>query len=119
MRTWLLAAGLAGATAVALGAVAAHAASPEDVHRLEVAARYLMWHALALLGVAWLATTTARRWATAAGCLFLAGIVLFCGSLALSVALSQDSVAMAAPAGGLSFIAGWLVLAVAGLRSRA
>jgi len=118
MKIWLIIAGLAGAAAVALGAMAAHVAEPEAAHRLETAVRYLMWHGLAMLGVTWLATTAVRRWANLAGGLFLAGMVLFCGSLALSALTGNHMVTMFAPAGGLAFIAGWLALALAGLRSR-
>ena len=118
MKPWLIFAGLAGALAVALGAMAAHVAEPEAAHRLETAVRYLMWHALALVGVAWLATTAARRWANLAGGLFLSGMVLFCGTLAFSALGGHQAVTLLAPAGGLSFIAGWLALALAGLRWR-
>lgn len=118
MRPWLVLAGLAGAVAVALGAMAAHLAEPEDAHRLEVAVRYLMWHALALLGVAWLATGPARRWALISGGLFCTGMVLFSGSLALSVATGIESVTLLAPAGGMAYMAGWLALGLAGLTTR-
>ena len=117
MRIWLITAGLAGAAAVALGAMAAHVAEPEAAARLETAVRYLMWHALALLGVAWLAGTPVRRWAGLAGALFLAGMVLFCGTLAVSALTGNQTVTMLAPAGGMAFIAGWLALALAGLRA--
>jgi len=118
MRSWLVIASLAGAVAVALGAMAAHVADPDDARRLEVAVRYLMWHALALLGVAWLATGAARRWASVAGGLFCAGMLLFSGSLALSVATGTESVTLVAPSGGLAYMAGWLALGLAGLTLR-
>ena len=118
MKPWLIIAGLAGALAVALGAMAAHVAEAEAAHRLETAVRYLMWHALALLGVTWLATTGARRWANLAGGLYLSGMVLFCGTLAFSALSGHQALTLLAPAGGLAFIAGWLALALAGLRWR-
>lgn len=118
MRLWLILAGLDGALAVVAGALAAHAADPAGKERLEVAVRYQMWHAIALLAVAWLATTVARRWANAAGSAFAAGTVLFCGSLYLSVVLASNAVTVVAPIGGTAFILGWLLLAVAGLRSK-
>ena len=68
--------------------------------------------------MAWLATTAARRWANLAGGLFLSGMVLFCGTLAFSALGGHHAITMLAPAGGLSFIAGWLALALAGLRWR-
>ncbi len=118
MKIWLVLAGLAGAAAVALGAMAAHIAEPEAAHRLEVAVRYLMWHALAMVGIAWLAGTAVHRWATLAGCLFATGMVLFCGSLTASAMTGDMGITMLAPAGGMAFIAGWLALAIAGLRWR-
>jgi uncharacterized membrane protein YgdD (TMEM256/DUF423 family) len=118
MRPWIVLAGLSGATAVVVGAVAAHGVGAVSAQRLDIAARYQMWHALALLAVAWLTTTGARRWAHAAGALFLAGIVLFCGSLELSVVTGSNGVTVAAPVGGTAFILGWLALVVAGLRSK-
>ena len=116
MKIWLILAGLAGAAAVALGAVAAHLAEPEAAHRLETAVRYLMWHALALVGIAWLSDTAIRRWAMLAGGLFASGMVLFCGSLAVSALTGDQAITMFAPAGAMAFIAGWLALALAGLR---
>ena len=118
MNPWLILAGAAGAAAVATGALAAHVADPVAAHRLDVAVRYQMWHALALLGVAWLANGPARRWAVFAGRLFLVGLVLFCGALELSVLIGMEALTAGAPFGGLAFIGGWLALAVAGLRSR-
>ena len=77
----------------------------------ETGVRYHMYHALALLAVAW----ATARWPSAAvnasGWLFVAGIVLFSGSL---YALSLSGVrwlGAITPLGGLAFLAGWLGLA--------
>jgi len=117
-RPWLVIAGLTGALSVAFGAVAAHAAEPAAAERFATAVRYLMWHTLALLAVAWLATGPAARWARWAGRLFVTGQVLFCGALLLSTVEGLGAIAVVAPAGGLAFIAGWLCLAMAGWRLR-
>ncbi|MGY8995637.1 MAG: DUF423 domain-containing protein [Alphaproteobacteria bacterium] len=117
-RLFLVVAGLTGALAVALGAVSAHLAEPAMAERLATAVRYLMWHALALLAVAWLCNRPSRRWAVIAGMLFITGQVLFCGSLILSSLTALEGAAIVAPAGGMAFIAGWLCLAVAGWRMR-
>ena len=99
--------------AVAAGAFGAHALrerlAPEMLQTFEVAARYHMYHALALLAVAW-ATT---RWpgSAAAGWLFLAGIVVFSGSLYLLSLTGQRWLGAITPLGGLAFLGGWLVLA--------
>ncbi len=92
VRIWLVIAALNGALAVALGAVAAHALAQRlNVHELslfETAARYHMYHALAL-GLAALAMQgAATRRALCAACAFMGGIVLFSGSLYL-YALTQ------------------------------
>ena len=60
MKLWLLLASAFGFTAVAAGAFGAHALrqklEPRDLEIFETAVRYQMWHALALVGVAWAAT---------------------------------------------------------------
>ena len=114
-RTWLVLAGLNGAIAVAAGAMAAHVAQDAGGDTIATASRYQMWHALALLGVAWLSTTQRYKFANLAGCLFVAGFLLFCGSLYLSVAADWPGVTVAAPFGGVAFILGWLMLLGAGL----
>ena len=118
-RPWLVIAGITGALSVALAAMAAHAAGPEGAARMATAVRYLMWHSLALLAVAWLVTGPAAKWARRAGRLFVAGQVLFYGALLLSTVNGLEGIALAGLAGGLSFIAGWLCLAMAGLSRRA
>ncbi len=113
MRLWLGIAAVNGALAVAAGAFGAHALearlSPRMLEVFETGARYHMYHALAM-GIAALAGI---RWAPA---LFLAGIVLFCGSLYV-LALSGIGVLGAiTPIGGVLFLAGWMVLAFSALR---
>ena len=95
--------------------MAAHVAQDAGGETVATASRYQMWHALALLAVAWLSTTVRYKFANLAGCLYVAGMVLFCGSLYLSVAFGWSSVTMAAPFGGIAFILGWLTLLGAGL----
>jgi uncharacterized membrane protein YgdD (TMEM256/DUF423 family) len=112
----LLAAALAGATAVATGAFGAHALRDVlDEHALAIwrtAVDYQFWHALALLAVGVLAqlrVTTTLRVATFA---FVIGIALFCGSLyALALGAPHWTGAIT-PLGGVAFIAGWLALAL-------
>ena len=85
MRGWLIAAGTNGLLAVAVGALAAHLLqgrlTPHGIDLIETAARYQMFHALALFGVAWLATKTPGALTRTAGLAFLAGIILFSGGL--------------------------------------
>lgn len=117
MRAWVVVAGLNGLLAVGMGAYAAHGlAGDAYLQGLgERASQYQLLHALALLAADRLAAD-GRRLAHGAAALFLAGIVLFAGSLywrALSGA--PLPLPMVTPTGGVSFMLGWLVLAVAGL----
>jgi uncharacterized membrane protein YgdD (TMEM256/DUF423 family) len=83
----------------------------------ETAARYHMYHALALLAAAWAFTRWPGGPVIAAGWLFVAGTVLFSGSLYLLALTGQRWLGAITPLGGLAFIAGWAALAWAALRS--
>ena len=119
MRSPLLAAGaINAALAVAAGAFAAHGLRGRlEARALEVfetGARYHMYHALAMVLAALIATSGART----AGWMFQGGIVLFSGSL-YALALTDVKVLGAiTPLGGLAFLAGWGWLAVSALRGR-
>ena len=114
-RGLLVAAGLSGALAVALGAFGAHglaeSVTPERLATWRTAALYHLAHALAM----GLAAALAPQWSTRrAGTLFLVGTVVFCGSLYALVLLDLPVLGAVAPVGGLAFIAGWMSLAWAG-----
>ncbi|HEY1962263.1 MAG TPA: DUF423 domain-containing protein, partial [Rhizomicrobium sp.] len=87
MRLWLLIGAINGLLAVAAGAFGAHALQGRlDAHALQVfetGARYQMYHALAIGLAAFAMRGTAAAPAQGAAVLFLAGIVLFSGSLYL------------------------------------
>jgi uncharacterized membrane protein YgdD (TMEM256/DUF423 family) len=123
-RTWISAAALLGALAVALGAFGAHALRPvlplQAMTIFETAVRYHFLHALALLGVG-LAMAVApdqRPALRRVGQLFLLGIVLFSGSLYGLSMTDQRWLAYLTPAGGAAWVAGWLYLAWVYWRSR-
>jgi len=106
--------------AVGLGAFGAHALKSKlDAQLLasfEVGVRYQMYHALALLAVGWACTRWPGAVVNASGWLFVAGTLLFSGSL---YALSLSGVrwlGAITPLGGLAFLAGWLCLAWAAWR---
>jgi uncharacterized membrane protein YgdD (TMEM256/DUF423 family) len=108
---------LLGGLGVALGAFGAHGLRSrlpaERLENFETAARYQMYHALALLGAAFAAgTRPGSALPAAAGWLFVAGILLFSGSLYLLVITGRRAWGAAAPLGGLAFIAGWICLAL-------
>jgi uncharacterized membrane protein YgdD (TMEM256/DUF423 family) len=108
--------------AVALGAFAAHGLrsriSPEALQTFETGARYHMYHALALLAVAWAATRWPGGAVTAAGWLFVAGTLLFSGSLYLLAVTGVRILGAITPFGGLAFILGWLALTWAAWAAR-
>ena len=74
-----------------------------------------MIHALGLLAVGWAAARWPGSLTTAAGWLFLAGIVVFSGSLYTMTLTGAKWLGAITPLGGLSFILGWILLAVAAL----
>lgn len=120
MSRWpLVFAGISGAVMVAVGAYASHA-SLEHLQRvwLETGAQYGLWHSLALLGVGVVARDRPGPWLRLSAIGFAAGIALFSGTLFVRVFMDWQWVAMAAPVGGFSFIAGWLLLAVHGATAR-
>ena len=120
MNLWLLIAGLNGALAVAAGAFAAHGLKDTlDAHALglfETGARYHMYHALAIGLSALVMRGPAVQLAQLAAIAFLAGIILFSGSLYLLALTGVRAIAIATPFGGLAFIIGWVLIAWAGTR---
>lgn len=116
IRWALIAAGLSGALAVVLGALGAHAVDgAQAAGRFDTAARYHLLHSVALLGAALAPAAGARPGPCAAVCvLWLAGIVVFCGSLYALALFGLPRLAAITPVGGLAFIGGWLLLVVAG-----
>jgi uncharacterized membrane protein YgdD (TMEM256/DUF423 family) len=106
--------------AVAAGAFGAHALrgrlSPEMLSVFETGARYQMYHALALLAAGWASTRRPGRLAAAAGWLFVAGTILFSGSLYALSCTGIRSFGAITPVGGLSFLAGWICLGWASWR---
>lgn len=120
----LSAAGVIGAAAVAFGAFGAHALrgmlDERALTTWHTAVEYQFWHALALLATAVLArTATRRRWLGIAAAAFVAGVVLFSGSL-YALALGAPRVLGAiTPFGGVAFTAGWLALAAHAMRDAA
>jgi uncharacterized membrane protein YgdD (TMEM256/DUF423 family) len=117
---WIIIGSLAGALAVGFGAFGAHGLRERlDADALavfDIAARYQMYHALALLAVGFLALRVDNLTIRIAGSAFLLGIVLFSGSLYALALTGQRWMGMITPVGGLSFIVGWVALAIAAYR---
>ncbi|HVP08330.1 MAG TPA: DUF423 domain-containing protein [Burkholderiales bacterium] len=106
---------LSGFLAVALGAFAAHglksSLTPELLAAFETGVRYQMYHALALLAAGWAQTRWPGAAVLAGGWLFVAGTLLFSGSLYALSLTGEKWLGAVTPVGGLAFLAGWLCLA--------
>ncbi len=131
-RTFLVIGAVSGLVGVGAGAVGSHALRaklpPERLAQFETAVRYQLWHALALFAVvvigalrfadprvtAPLVLVGTTSWpALAAGWLFVAGTVLFCGSLYALALTGTRAWGSVAPFGGTCLILGWAFLALA------
>ena len=115
-RVFFLLGALSAVTGVGLGAFAAHGLRGRlDADMLavfETGVRYQIYHALALLAVAWATTRWPGSAITGAGWCFTAGTLLFSGSLYVLSVTGQRWLGAITPLGGLLFIAGWLLLIV-------
>ena len=125
---WAAVGAILGALSVVLGAFAAHGlkgrfaelASGEFQPReiFDVAVRYHAIHALAILFASSVVARPMAAGSASAACwAFLAGVVLFSGSLYLLGTTGVRWLGAVTPFGGLAFIAGWVLLAIAVLRS--
>jgi len=117
-RFFFRAGALLAGIAVGAGAYSAHGAtkmlSEDAVRWISKAARYEMYHALALLAVAWALTQWVEKakLLKTAGWLFLAGTLFFSGSLYL-MAFTGIDLGYVTPAGGVAYMLGWILLAAA------
>ena len=103
-----------------LGAFGAHGLRDRVDARLlevwEIGVRYHLVHALALCVVAWVASRAETAAVAAAGWLFVAGILVFSGSLYAMTLSGARWLGAITPLGGVALIAGWLALALAAWR---
>ena len=118
-RTFLFLGSLSAGLAVTLGAFGAHALrtrlAADQLQVFETGVRYHFYHAFALLVVAVAAAQLPPgRLLPAAGWLFVAGTLLFSGSLYLLALTGVRWLGAITPLGGVAFIAGWVCLALAG-----
>ncbi len=113
IRLWICAGAANGFIAVALGAFSAHfldrQLSGEALGWIETGARYELFHAVALLSVAWLAGREVRSPVSlsVAGWAFLLGTILFCGTLYLMTLTGVTGIGRIVPIGGVAFLIGW------------
>lgn len=106
------------AIAVAIGAFGAHAwkdylTSFSRLDTFETASRYQMYGGLALILLGILQIQNSHKLLKIAGYLFMTGCVIFPGSLYLICLTQQKFWGAIAPIGGLAFIIGFLLLAIA------
>ena len=114
LRTFLMLAAFFGFTGVALGAFAAHGLknrlTPEYLAIFHTGVLYQLIHALAIFGVAILATQIQGRLISYAGIAFTLGIILFSGSLYVLTLTGFSKLGIITPIGGLCFLIGWFIL---------
>ena len=121
-RRIIVCAGISGALGVVMGSFGAHGLDTflasrglgqelvvKRLDQFDVAVRYHLIHSVALLALAslTLGTPGCRRWVSR---LFLLGLLLFSGSLYALVLTNTPVLGAITPLGGLSWIAGWLLL---------
>jgi len=118
---FLILGGLLAAATVALGAFGAHGLKsildPASLATFETAVRYQMYHSIALCLCGIVPSERPGRVLVSAA-LFLAGIFFFCGSLYIIIFTGVRQFGAVAPLGGLSFIAGWIVFALAAFKAK-
>lgn len=121
-RTALIAAALLGASGVGLGAFGAHGLRAEllaagTTNAWETAVRYHLLHAVGLfaLAVALRQTASRGRFLCIAGWGWLAGVLVFSGSLYWLALGGPRWLGPITPLGGLALLAGWLALIPAAL----
>jgi uncharacterized membrane protein YgdD (TMEM256/DUF423 family) len=115
-RTFLLIGAVLGFLGVAIGAFGAHGLrgrlSPDMLAVFEIGVRYQMYHVLALLIVAAVIGHAGQtRLLMAAGWCFIAGILIFSGSLYALALTGTTTFGAITPIGGLGFLIGWACLA--------
>lgn len=108
---------------VVLGAFAAHGLKSrlqnDRIETFQTGAQYQMYHALALITVgivARMVPSGGLSLLSGAGWLFIVGIVLFSGSLYALSLTGRRALGAITPIGGLCFIVGWLLFAIAAVR---
>ncbi|WP_299484607.1 DUF423 domain-containing protein [Acaryochloris sp. IP29b_bin.137] len=122
-KLFLLAGSMFGGLSVAAGAFASHALkaqlSERSQHIFETGTKYQMYHALALILVSLISSHTegGEGLLTLAGYAFIAGIVLFSGSLYGLSLFGIKWFGPITPLGGVAFLVGWGCIAISALRS--
>ncbi len=108
-------------TGVAAGAFGAHALKtrlqPDMLAVFETAARYQMYHAMAIVCLGLLSSRIDQSLLQVSGFSLLGGTLLFSGSLYALVLTGNRSLGAITPIGGALLIFGWLMLSVVAMRA--
>ena len=119
-RTFFAIGALFAFLAVAAGAFGAHALkerlAAERLVQFELAARYQMYHALALIAAAWASERFPGGASRASGWLFVIGILIFCGTVYGLAFGAPRWLGAITPIGGVCFLVGWILLVVAAVK---
>ncbi len=125
--------GISGAMGVALGALGAHALkakmlagliTPEQLNGFDTAAKYQLFHTLALAVVYFANRDKNEKWLNVSAWMFIVGIVLFSGSLYLLTTRNLTGMEFltflgpVTPLGGLAFMGGWIAFIVHAFKSK-
>lgn len=121
-KIFLMSSAILGALGVMIGAFGAHALSNmlQETGRtatFETAVKYQMYHALALLATGLLLDRYASKWFEYAGYGYIAGVIIFSGSLYILCLSNVSKWGAVTPIGGLALIAGWVFLLLGILKS--
>jgi len=123
--------GILGAIAVSLGALGAHflkskletgLITPEQLNGFDTGVKYQMYHVLGMLALVILSKQHPHKFLNWAYACFFLGIIMFSGSLYFLTTrhlLGADWLTVLGPItpiGGLFFVAGWVLLALVGLK---
>jgi uncharacterized membrane protein YgdD (TMEM256/DUF423 family) len=130
-KIWICLGALSAAASVGWGAYHAHGlenlllargmdprAFEQAMHNFDVAVRYQAMHAIGLVLVGLVGLHVVTAWLDVAALLFALGTLLFSASLETATLLEIKLPWFIVPSGGLSFIVGWVFLAIAALKLR-
>ena len=119
-RVWVAVGAAFGLLAVVAGAAGVHALrdtiDADALNTFETAVRFQMFHALALLAIGSLSGRWTSGLVDAAGWLFIAGVLIFSGSLYILAITGIGVFGAIAPIGGLCLMSGWAMLIIGAMR---
>lgn len=115
-RRYITVGAILGLLSIAFGAFGAHTLervlSPEVLETFHTGVEYQMYHAIALVltGLLAIQSSVEAKWIRLAGYFFIAGVILFSGSLYVVSLAGISAFGIVAPFGGFSMMLGWLFM---------